>query len=185
MFHDITEVDMLKVIENLDVSKSFLKDNIPPKIIMEKNKDIFTKVLTNDIRKCIENCTFPVNLKNADIIPLFKKFDWLSKDNYRPVSILPTLSKLYEKILYVQIYNLICGFMNGLFMLENLRTVLDNRLKTGILLNDLSKAFDSILHDLLIAKLYAYGFFYLSGRKQRTKVSDTFTTWRYIMYGAP
>ena len=48
---------MLKTAENLDVSKSFPKDNIPPKIIME-NKDIFSKVLTNDVRKCIENCIF-------------------------------------------------------------------------------------------------------------------------------
>ena len=77
-FHDITEVVMLKAIENLDVSKSFPKDNIPPKIIM-KNKDIFSKVLINAIRKCIENCIFPVNLKNADISPLFKKLDRLSK----------------------------------------------------------------------------------------------------------
>ena len=134
-FHDITEVVMLKAIENLDISKSFPKDNIPTKIIM-KNKDIFSKVLTNDIRICIENCIFPVNLKNADISPLFKKLDRLSKNNYRPVSILPTLSKLYEKILYIQIYNYfdnifskyICGFRKGhstqhclLFMLENLR----------------------------------------------------------------
>ena len=83
------------------------------------------------------------------IFPLFKKLDRLSKNNYRPVSILPTLSKLYEKILYIQIYNYfdnifskyICGFRKGhstqhclLFMLENLRKALDNRLKTGILL---------------------------------------------------
>ena len=207
-FRDITKVVMLKAIENLAVSKSFPKDNIPPKIIM-KNKDIFSKVLTNDIRKCIENCIFPVNLKNADIFPLFKKLDRLSKNNYRPVSILPTLSKLYEKILYIQIYNYfdnifskyLCGFRKGhstqhclLFMLENLRKALDNRLKTGILLTDLSKAFASISHDLLIAKLHAYGisrnaltlvYDYLSGRKQRTKVGDTFSTWRYVIYGVP
>ena len=142
-FHGITEVDMLKAIENLDVSKSFPKDNIPPKIIKE-NKDIFSIVLTNGMRKCIENCIFPVNLKNADISPLFKKHDRLSKNNYRPVSILPTLSKLYEKILYIQIYNYfnnifskyICGFRKGhstqhclIFMLENLRKALDKRLE--------------------------------------------------------
>ena len=199
---------MLKAIENLDVSKSFPKDNIPPKIIKE-NKDIFSIVLTNGMRKCIENCIFPVNLNSADISPLFKKHDRFSKNNYRPVSILPTLSKLYEKILYMQIYNYfnnifskyICGFRKGhstrhclLFMLENLRKALDNRLKIGILLTDLSKAFDSISHDLLIAKLHAYGFSrnaltlihdYLSDRKQRTKVGDTFSTWRYIMYDVP
>ena len=59
----------VKAMENLDVSKSFPKDNIPPKIIKE-NKDIFSILLTNGMRKCIENCIFPVNLKNADISPL-------------------------------------------------------------------------------------------------------------------
>ena len=96
-FHDITEVVMLKAMENLDVSQFFPKDNIPPKMIM-KNKDIFSKVLTNDVRKCIENCIFPVNLKNADISPLFKKLDRLSKNNYRPVSILPTLCEVEWKL---------------------------------------------------------------------------------------
>ena len=79
-------------------------------------------------------------------------------------------------------------------MLENLRKALDNRLKTGTLLTDLSKAFDCISHDLLIAKLYAYGFSgqalsfvydYLSGQKHKTTVGDTFSMWRYIMHGVP
>ena len=69
-------------------------------------------------------------------------------------------------------------------MLENLKKSLDKGLKTGILLTDLSKAFDSISHDLLIAKLNAYGFCrnslnlindYLAGRKQRTKIGESFS----------
>ena len=61
-------------------------------------------------------------------------------------------------------------------------------------MTDLSKAFDSISHDLLIAKLNSYGFSkeslniitnYLSGRKQRTKINDKFSTWRDIVYGVP
>ena len=69
-------------------------------------------------------------------------------------------------------------------MLENLRKSLDKGLKTGVLLTDLSKAFDSISHDLFIAKLNAYGFCknalnlvndYLTDRKQRTKIDDTFS----------
>ena len=59
-------------------------------------------VLSSDINRCIHDGNFPNNLKNADITPTFKKGDRLSKCNYRPVSILPTLSKVYEKILYPQ-----------------------------------------------------------------------------------
>ena len=71
---------------------------------------------------------------------------------------------------------------------------LDNDLCTGILLTDLSKAFDCISQELLIAKLNAYGFTknalrlindYLSKRKQRTKVGESFSTWRELIYGIP
>ena len=79
-------------------------------------------------------------------------------------------------------------------MLEKLRSFLDKGMHTGILLTDLSKAFDCISHELLIAKLYAYGFTksslnlvsdYLSERKQRTKIRNKFSSWREIIYGVP
>ena len=85
----------------------------------------------------------------------------------RLVSILPTLPKIYEIILYKQIYDYfknifskyLCGFMIGhstqhclLYMLEFLRKALDKGMYTGILLTELTKAFDSISHDLLVAK---------------------------------
>ena len=79
-------------------------------------------------------------------------------------------------------------------MLENLKEALDKGLITGILLTDLTKAFDCIPHDILIAKLEAYGFSkkslklvydYPSGRKQRTKVKNSYSTWIDIIYGVP
>ena len=142
-------------------------------------------------------------------MPIFKKFERLLKVNYRPVSILHTLSKVYEKILYPQMYvyfnsifsKYLCGFRKGhstqhclLFMLETLKSALGKGQKTGILLTELSKAFDCISHELLIAKLYAYGFSknaldliydYLSNRKQRTNVRESFSSWIDIVYGVP
>ena len=207
-FEYISENDMLMVIQNLNSSKAYQKDNIPPKLL-KKNKDISSKLLTNDVCRCINNGLFLNNHKSADITPIFKKDDRLLKINYRPVSILPTLSKIYEKILYMQIYEFfnnifskyLCGFRKChstqhclLFMLENLRRYLDKGFKTGILLTDLSKAFDSISHDLLLTKLDAYGFTknslnlindYLTGRRQRTKISDRFSSWRDIICCLP
>ena len=79
-------------------------------------------------------------------------------------------------------------------MLEKWKKALDKQNIAGALLTDLSKAFDSINHDLLIAKLAAYGFAlsslkliasYLSGRKQRTKVNNSFSKWSEITSGVP
>ena len=143
------------------------------------------------------------------LLRLSKKNDRLFKSNYRPVSILPTLSKIYEKILYKQIYEYfntifskyLCGFRKGysiqhclLYMLEYLRKALDKGMHTGILLTDLTKAFDSLSHDLLVAKLNSYGFSklslkmindYLNDRKQRTRFNNSFSSWRNLVYGVP
>ena len=96
-----------------------------------------------------------------------------SKENYRPISILPNISKVYEKCLYDQISNFFedvfskyqCGFRKGysaehclLVMIEKWKKIVDRGGVFGALLTDLSKAFDCILHDLIIAKLKAYGF---------------------------
>ena len=79
-------------------------------------------------------------------------------------------------------------------MIETLKKTLDKGGVTGILLTALSKAFDCLPHDLLIAKLEPYGFeinslklinSYLSERKQRTKINTTFSHWSDILYGVP
>ena len=94
-----------------------------------------------------------------------------------------------------------CGFRTGysaqhclLAMLEKWKSVVDNKKTFGALLTDLSKAFDCLSHDLLLAKLNAYGFnlpalrliqSYLSKRKQRTKINSEFSAWEEILFGIP
>ena len=79
-------------------------------------------------------------------------------------------------------------------MIEKWKKTVDNGGVFGALLTDLSKAFDCIPHDLIIAKLEAYGFHidalklihdYLSNRKQRVKANDVYSSWKDIFYGAP
>ena len=79
-------------------------------------------------------------------------------------------------------------------MVEKFRKSLDNSGKYGVLLTDLSKAFDCLLHDLLVAKLHAYGFdyialklihSYLTERLQRVRVNASFSSWREIQTGVP
>ena len=79
-------------------------------------------------------------------------------------------------------------------MIEKWRESLDQRGPYGPLLKDLSKAFDCLPHDLLFAKLHAYGldikslklmFSYLTNRKQRVKINDTYSSWSEILFGVP
>ena len=147
------------------------------------------------------NKNFPENLKLADVTPIFKKKDKTFVENYRPVSVLPTVSKIFERIMQKQISDYIgkflspflCGYRKGfstqyalLSLTEKWNLCLDKQGFAGALLMDLSKAFDTINHELLIAKLYAYGvstdalevlLSYLQNRWQRVKINTTFRSW--------
>ena len=148
-------------------------------------------------------------MKEADIVPVHKKKSKFSKENYRPISILPNISKVYERCLYDQISNFFedvfskyqCGFRKGysaqhclLVMIEKWEKIVDCGGVFGALIAELSEAFDCIPYDLIIAKLEAYGFQtdalnlvydYLSYRKQRVKINETFSSWKNIKYGVP
>jgi len=131
------------------------------------------------------------------------------KTCYRPVSVLTALSKLYEKVLFDQIYEAfywrlspnLSGFLKGhscctalLKLTEDWRACLDRREAVAAVAIDLSKAFDSVCHPLLLAKLKAYGYThdaleimttYLIGRRQRVKLDGVHSTWRTIKTGVP
>ena len=187
--HEETE----KEVNNLKIKKTSQKLDVPLKTVME-NVDIISYFLYHDFNNSLSCTTFPTSMKYADVIPIHKKDDKTDKENYRPISILPNLSKVYERLMCNQIYPYFgtlfskfqCGFRKGfnaqhclLAMIEKWRKTLDKGGETGAVLTDLSKAFDCIDHNLLIAKLDAYGFekqsidflhSYLTKRKQRTKV---------------
>ena len=199
---------VMKVINNLNVAKTCQVNDIPAKVT-KINKDIFANFITEHFNNCIANGEFPDELKQADVIPVHNKNEKCNKTNYRPVSILSNISKIYEKLLYDQLSKYFdcllatnqCGFRKGfssqyclLVMLEKFKEAIDRGNQFGALLTDLSKAFDCIDQKLLIAKLSEYDVSssvldvissYLKHRTQRTKINDCFSTRSNIEYGVP
>ena len=207
-FFPVQYDDVLRKIRNLDPSKSSQQTDIPTKIL-NYNSEYFAGYFHENINFCFENSCLPSDLKFADVTPAYKKKSKNSKDNYRPVSILSNISKVYERCIYDQMeayFETIlspnkCGFRKGfsaqhclISLIEKWKKSIDNGGAFGALITDLSKAFDCLSHELLIAKLEAYGFDekslkliynYLSDRKQRVKINNSYSSWREILYGVP
>ena len=131
---------------------------------------------------------------------MYKKLNPLQKENYRPASLLPLILKIFERIIHKQIMNYmkdklvhsITGFRKShgrqnslVVMLEKWKRALDKGEYVSALFMDLSKAFDTINHDLLIAKLKAYGFSkeVLKLMKSYLKINNKFSSERDVIAG--
>ena len=210
-FWEVDVAEMVKEINDLDGKKCGPFMDIPVKCLKE-TADIVAESLTEIwIKEIVRGRKFAGKLKYGDISPLHKKLENILKENYRPVSLLPVVSKLFERLMLKQMKAFIekflspflCGYRKGfntqyalLAMIEKWKKCLDGKKGgfAGAILMDLSKAFDTINHELLIAKLEAYGFdnsaleimhSYLSDRWQRTKVNSSFSTWSELLCGVP
>ena len=100
-FQDVSIEETQKEVLNLNNKKASRNSDIPTKII-KGNSDIFGKALCSFINDSIKSFTFPSCPKEADITPIHKKGKKDKKENYRPVSILPVLSKIFERIMFKQ-----------------------------------------------------------------------------------
>ena len=209
-FHlkEVSSNEVKKIIKSLNSKKSALSSCIPVSILIN-SIDTYLPILTDIINDSIKNGVFPDELKLAEVIPLFKKADPFDKSNYRPVSLLSHMSKVFERIIYNQINeyiepflsNLLTGFRKNhntqhslLKMLESFKEALDKGNSVSAIFMDLSKAFDTLNHDLLIAKLEAYGFSvnslsyihsYQNKRLQKTNVNNNYSLWKEIFTGVP
>ena len=147
--------------------------------------------------------------KYTEVASIHKKDNITDKENYRPISTLPNLSKVYKRLMYNQIYSYFHAiiskfqrrFWKGfnahcclLAMVEKWRKTLYEGGETEAVLTDLSKTFDCIDHNLLKAKLNASGFAkqtidfiysYLTKRKQRTNVGSKVSSLEILYSGVP
>ena len=98
-FRCVDKDEILKETLNLDVSKACQDLDIPSRTIKE-NPDVFSDILHSSFNDSIYQAEFPSILKLANITPVFKKGGRNSKENYRPISILSNISKIFERCLF-------------------------------------------------------------------------------------
>ena len=192
--YETTEKEIGNLINNLENKSSSGFDNIS-NTILKKLKDSIVPPLTKILNLSLTTGIFPDKMKQADVFPLFKSKNMKEVTNYRPISLLITLSKILEKIMYTRTYNFLSetnqiydsqyGFRTKHSCDNAIGELLGNIVKsqelgkhTIALFLDLSKAFDTLKHDILLNKLEIYGIrglclnwfkSYLSDRKMRVK----------------
>ena len=172
-------------------------------ILIPALEKIFNLALTTGI--------YPDSLKIAKVIPIFKKGSPTSVNNYRPISILSTINKIFEKILYARLisyidkFQLLYKYQYGfrkkhstehalIELVDQIRLSMDNKQMTCGIFIDLSKAFDTVDHQILIGKLEHYGIrgtalelfkSYLSNRKQYVHIDNCKSKTQSITCGVP
>ena len=179
--------------------------------LLKNNLNFFAYPLTHIINLSFSEGCFPQLLKFADVCPIYKKKNYNKCENYRPISILSNLSKLFERAMHTRLYNFIekqnifydlqFGFRKNnstnhalIDIVENIREKLDNKTFSCGVFIDLEKAFDTVNHEILIQKLEFYGIHglsnlwfssYLSSRKQRVKLDGQHSSYLDITCGVP
>ena len=207
-FEEVNEDVILKLVRSLDGNKATGHDNIPAALLKSAAEELalLIKILIN---RSIRDAQFPHDLKLSEIPSIFKSKDDLDKENFRPISILPCISKIFENVYYEQLYNLFCGILSSSLaayrrnygcqhvltkLIQDCKSALDKGEFVGMILMDLSKAFDCLPHRLLLCKLRYYGISddactllmsYLSQRKQRVKIGRSRSYWGNLSHGVP
>ena len=199
-FVPITKSEIEKIIRNLEPKKSSGHDGISNKLIKDLC-DVISYPLTLIFNQSLQTGTFPSSMKKADVTPLYKSKSKYEKTNYRPISLLLTISKILEKAVYSRTYNFLeqnqtlynsqYGFRSQHSCQDAISELVGKIIKnmeeqkyTMAVFIDLSKAFDTLEHKVLFAKLYRYGIrgitldwfkSYLTNRKLRVKCRSEMT----------
>jgi hypothetical protein len=172
-FEPISEADLLKIIDSL-LPKSSCGFDLLSNRMIKKEKFKFSKLLLGLINETLQSNTFPNALKLARVIPIFKKGDKTNMNNYRPIALLPALSKVLEKVINKQINKKLddlhliddnqYGFRSGHSTEDAVVKFIDyierakKEHKHVISIHiDVSKAFDSCNHEIMKSKLRRIG----------------------------
>ena len=198
------------LLEKLCKSKATGLDKISARLL-RCCPDLLSESLTVIFNCSINTGIFPDEWKCSKVIPLFKHGERGDLNNYRPISIIPVVAKVFERIIFDQIYafltdsNLLCNSQSGFRCLHSTVTALlestnswayniDQGRVNAVVFLDLRKAFDTVDHRILLSKLNAYGFgsavgswfkSYLSNRSQKCYVNGHLSNNRTLLCGIP
>ena len=204
------EKEICEFISQFKINKGTGPNSIPTEILHLIKFEI-AKPLSHIINLSFTTGIHPDKLKIAQVIPVFKKGSKLSVNNYRPISLLSNVNKLFEKIMHSRIYkfldkhkcfyNLQFGFREKhstnhalISIVDKISTALDkNRVVCGVFV-DFQKAFDTVNHNILLNKLSHYGIrgnvnnwfrSYLQDRKQYVSILGFNSAYSTLHHGVP
>ena len=209
-FEHVHPDEVLEIVKNLRNSKAAGLDDFDTRTLKLIIHDILP-ALTHVINLSVDTLTFPKSWKLAKIIPLLKKGDPLNPQNYRPVALLSVLSKVLERVVFKQIVKYIdknsllhpshhgsrAGHSTSTAIIEMYDKwveSIENGNMAGVMMIDLSAAFDLVDHPLLLQKLELLGFdqsavvwmwSYLTGRSQCVYVDGKFSEFLAVSVGVP
>ena len=206
----VTAGAVKKLMKRMAKKKSKGNDGIPQDCLL-LGQDVIAGPLTDVINTSISSGVFPEQWKEAIVVPILKKGDSKDTKNYRPVSCLPAASKVLEKVVceqltrFAEVHNLLPNNQHGFRAQRSTMTALSSMQKewirnteegltTGILVWDLSSAFDTLDIDLLLEKLAIYGadelalnWFrsFLTNRTQRVRIGSSLSAPLSLVSGVP
>jgi hypothetical protein len=206
----IQEKEVDDILQGIDVNKAYGPDNISPRLIKEARPSII-KILTNIFNRSLHLSRFPLIWKRANVLPIYKKAEAFFTINYRPVSLLSILAKVFEKIVFKHMFNYFrdhflisvwqSGFLPGSSTVTQLTEIyhqfckaVSNGKEIRVVFLDISKAFDRVWHRGLLFKLRKCGISgrlldwlkdYLTDREQRVIINGEFSEWGKVNAGVP
>ena len=206
----ITESKVIGCLKSIDLHKACGVDKLSPRML-KLAAPIIAPSIAKLINHSFNTASFPQRWKTAKVSPLLKGGDSEDLNNYRPISVLPVLSKVIERHVhnslsgYLCENNLIYSKQSGFWKLHSTETAmiriidellfnLDNNRVSGMILIDYCKAFDMVDHVILLDKLHAYGLdntslswfqSYLSDRRQFVSTSEKESITSIIPHGVP
>ena len=210
VFEDCNENEIKSIISSLDKTKSSGPNSIPTDILFLL-KDFISIPLMHIFNLSFSTGQHPDLFKISKVIPIFKKGSRLLVSNYRPISLLSNLNKILEKLVHIRVYKFLEDF-NCLYSLqfgfrqkhstnhaliditETIRSALDNKKYVCGVFVDLQKAFDTVNHEILVAKLDHYGIrgvannwfsSYLSNRTQFVSILGFESDTKPMRHGVP